>query len=363
MHASLNLDFIELSITALDYDLMVRENESLERSSARVLRQSALKSAGNYPAIFIRGENKFLYSIVPGQPVYIGRAEENDLILDATDISSKHARFGFEQGSFWVEDLGSTNGTYMNRQQISGRVTVQSGVPVVLGLKTSILGVLDDADVEKATQIKSESISKPSGRRFPVLVSVSEIARPARLVVPTTGKISIGRDPSNDIWLGVPHVSRRHCELETMPDGSVDLIDTSTNGTGYLGGMLRNGERLKLTGEPQVINFGNELTMAICFDDEQEKKFFRAKGDRSAFEKQNTVQMASSSRVTTTLDRELLDNVKSVSQIVRDTGVIEQYIIFFNSLSPATKLLFVGVVFALLLLMILIAMVLWSVLR
>ena len=48
-------------------------------------------------------------------PVTIGRSEQNDLGLDGDEFaSSRHARFEPRRDGVWVEDIGSTNGTYLN---------------------------------------------------------------------------------------------------------------------------------------------------------------------------------------------------------------------------------------------------------
>ena len=49
----------------------------------------------------------------------IGRDGANDLVVDDDEISSRHARITFSDDSFWVEDLDSTNGTFVNGERIS----------------------------------------------------------------------------------------------------------------------------------------------------------------------------------------------------------------------------------------------------
>ena len=47
----------------------------------------------------------------------IGRGRTADLVLSEPTISRAHAAIGFEQGNFFVQDLGSTNGTGVNGQR------------------------------------------------------------------------------------------------------------------------------------------------------------------------------------------------------------------------------------------------------
>ena len=48
----------------------------------------------------------------------IGRDTSNDIVVDDDEISACHARIFFEEGKFWVEDLQSTNGTFLNGKRI-----------------------------------------------------------------------------------------------------------------------------------------------------------------------------------------------------------------------------------------------------
>ena len=48
----------------------------------------------------------------------IGRAPENDIVLDATTVSRQHALLTFAQGRWCIEDRGSANGTFVNDKQI-----------------------------------------------------------------------------------------------------------------------------------------------------------------------------------------------------------------------------------------------------
>ena len=66
--------------------------------------------------------------------VIVGRSEECDIQLDDTKVSRKHARVARrEDGAWYVEDLGSTNGTYLDRAKVTTAVRVPLGTPVRVG--------------------------------------------------------------------------------------------------------------------------------------------------------------------------------------------------------------------------------------
>jgi hypothetical protein len=68
------------------------------------------------------------------QPISIGRAPDSTIVLDDDYVSHRHARIAPDaQGRWIVDDLGSTNGTYLDRQRITGPTAVANGVPIRIG--------------------------------------------------------------------------------------------------------------------------------------------------------------------------------------------------------------------------------------
>lgn len=66
-------------------------------------------------------------------PIMLGRAQECTLVLDDDYSSGKHARL-FPQGSRWfLEDLGSTNGTWLGEEQLTRASTVELGERIRIG--------------------------------------------------------------------------------------------------------------------------------------------------------------------------------------------------------------------------------------
>src|SRR5262244_2665686 len=67
------------------------------------------------------------------QQLTTGRANDDTLVLSDDYASSRHARLFPQNGQWIVEDLGSTNGTYLDRQKVTQPTPVPAGVPIRIG--------------------------------------------------------------------------------------------------------------------------------------------------------------------------------------------------------------------------------------
>lgn len=70
-------------------------------------------------------------------PITIGRAEDSTLVITDDYASARHARLVPRAGQWFIEDMGSTNGTYLDRAKVSGPTPVPLGVPIRIG-RTSL---------------------------------------------------------------------------------------------------------------------------------------------------------------------------------------------------------------------------------
>ena len=68
-----------------------------------------------------------------GAPVLIGRANDSTLVLEDDYASTRHARISLQDDMWVVEDLGSTNGTYLGQRKLDGPVPMELGVPLRIG--------------------------------------------------------------------------------------------------------------------------------------------------------------------------------------------------------------------------------------
>jgi len=67
------------------------------------------------------------------EQITIGRSDDATLVLNDDYASTRHARLFPQDGQWLVEDLGSTNGTFLDRQKVTAPTPVPVGVPIRIG--------------------------------------------------------------------------------------------------------------------------------------------------------------------------------------------------------------------------------------
>jgi pSer/pThr/pTyr-binding forkhead associated (FHA) protein len=133
----------------------------------------------------------------------IGSDPACDLVVDRPSVSWRHCRLAWRgEGLFTVEDLGSTNGTFVNGRQVRGAVAVRRGDQVTLGQTVPM-----PWPPEPSPAAPDEA---PGARVF-----------------------RVGRDPGNDVVIDSPEVSARHARVLIAPGGREGIVEDlgSTNGT------------------------------------------------------------------------------------------------------------------------------------
>ena len=87
------------------------------------------------PSYLVVTEGSLAGTRIPltGAPVLIGRADDSTLVLDDDYVSTRHARISQQDNAWYLDDLGSTNGTYLGQMRVTGPVPLEPGVPARLG--------------------------------------------------------------------------------------------------------------------------------------------------------------------------------------------------------------------------------------
>ena len=127
--------FIWLIVRSATRDLRVAPQESIilgadeaaelrAQLAPRAIRLTVLASPALQPGA----------TVEIAQATHVGRGAENGLRLEDDDfVSSRHARFEPRTDGLWVEDVGSTNGTYVNGARVTSARLLREGDVVRIG--------------------------------------------------------------------------------------------------------------------------------------------------------------------------------------------------------------------------------------
>ncbi len=80
------------------------------------------------------------------QPVVlVGRGADCDVLLNEDTVSTRHARLSFHHNQWWVEDLGSTNFSFLNDERISSPTVIISGDEIRCGTVSLQVNIAEEA--------------------------------------------------------------------------------------------------------------------------------------------------------------------------------------------------------------------------
>jgi pSer/pThr/pTyr-binding forkhead associated (FHA) protein len=145
------LDVLKFAFLALLYFFVYRAIRSASSDLGSGTRARAAKADGQAPTrearrarggkaprkvLVVDHEGAKSGTIRLQEPLQVGRADACQIKLGDTYISQFHARLFPRDGNWYVEDLGSTNGTYLNQRKLTGPSEVHAGDVVRLGKTT-----------------------------------------------------------------------------------------------------------------------------------------------------------------------------------------------------------------------------------
>ena len=121
------------TVVTLDLGGGKKARKQRKQTSARPARSSNGRSRVPSSVVVRSSNGKKLGSYRLAEPLQIGRSDGSEIQLDDTYVSSSHARLFPRNGTWFVEDLGSTNGTYLNQQRVTSSSEVHPGDTVKVG--------------------------------------------------------------------------------------------------------------------------------------------------------------------------------------------------------------------------------------
>ncbi|MGE5249135.1 MAG: FHA domain-containing protein [Bacteroidota bacterium] len=88
---------------------------------------------GQFQLVMRSGPTPGVVFPLEGDQIMIGRDSTNEVAINDAEVSRRHARLTFQGGKYVIEDLGSTNGTFINGQRLSGPHVLKAGDVIALG--------------------------------------------------------------------------------------------------------------------------------------------------------------------------------------------------------------------------------------
>src|ERR1022692_2393416 len=206
-------------------------------------------SSGAVPALVVRtaGLDRTLR---PGRSYRIGRDPQSDIVIDDARVSWLHAIVRAAGGQWLLEDVSSTNGTFVDQQRVH-RVEISGACQVRLGdsgsgpVVSCSVAVAPDgqATVRASAPPASLSGQRPlTGERMPSAV----MRLPPR-------RLRIGRADDNEVVVLDLSVSRHHAELRRKDGGGYEIADL-----GSYNGTFVNGQRItaRVVTDSDIIGIG-----------------------------------------------------------------------------------------------------------
>ncbi|HEV8269049.1 MAG TPA: FHA domain-containing protein [Thermoanaerobaculia bacterium] len=169
----------------------------------------------------------------------IGRDASNEVPLAREGVSRLHATVRFEGGSFWLEDSGSTNGTFLNGKRVKKERLNHLDV-VSLGLHVDLIFLARAGPAGEVPLKRGITLARLVAIDGPEPGSARDVPK---------GTLTVGRTTACNVVIDSAAVSKMHARIERTQEGVVITDLGSSNGT-FVNGMrisaapLHDGDRV-----------------------------------------------------------------------------------------------------------------------
>ncbi len=114
-------------------ELSRRQERQAAKGAKRPAKPAKLRRGAPTMVAIVEGGNKGEVIPLAGAPLLVGRGGDAAIRLDDDYVSTRHARIVASGDQWYVEDLGSTNGTYVGSSRITQPTALQLGTQIRIG--------------------------------------------------------------------------------------------------------------------------------------------------------------------------------------------------------------------------------------
>lgn len=217
----------------------------------------------------------------------IGRDDGVDIVIATPAVSRRHARVMLEGDGYIIEDLGSSNGTFVNGDRLIGRRKLQHGDEVRLGQAITLRysTPVEEEAAEAGKTAMRPPTPMPSAPSHVMQTTIGDEpvipvkAGPRQLIVTIAGEnpknypltrstYTLGRLEDNDIAIPSPIVSGHHARIEQASEGGYKLtiLPEAKNPVFFEGRQLEGSRELR---HSDVLRIGGQdpgVMVTLAYD-------------------------------------------------------------------------------------------------
>ncbi len=116
--------FVFLVVKTIKKDIFGERKTGKKQNNDTWIPEILVVTQGN-----LQGTTLFLNK----ETVHIGRSPDSTLVLNDSYASARHARIYFSGDKYWLEDLSSTNGTWVGKTRVYTPTPLQAKTPIIIG--------------------------------------------------------------------------------------------------------------------------------------------------------------------------------------------------------------------------------------
>ena len=225
---------------------------------------------------------------LPAGPITIGRAIDNDVVLDDATVSRSHATIAYRDGEYYIEDAGSMSGTMVEgapaaTTMLASGSTLQMGEAEMVFMRTGSVGPPDATGFAGmrtggtgpgGSTRGGTGSGRPGETVVPQSAQSQVMAWRAVTAGPSKGQSyqlkegdnTIGRGPDNDLVLEDNAASRSHA-IVRVQDGQFVLVDLGSTGGTSVGGRTISGSSISPGG---VITVGQTRLRLVAIESQED---------------------------------------------------------------------------------------------